>query len=123
MMKSPEFLNTNAEMWRYVQTYWKTFENAYKSDDGYTETAEGDRVHYRELADFDSMVSYWLLMEIMGNDDARYKSRYIYKPQQGLLTFGPPWDFDTGAGSILVRKDIDPSPTGWKVSNYNSRSL
>lgn len=122
MMKSPEFLNTNAEMWRYVQTYWKTFENAYKSDDGYTETPEGDRVHYRELADFDSMVSYWLLMEIMGNDDARYKSRYIYKPQQGLLTFGPPWDFDTGAGSILVRKDIDPSPTGWKVSNYNSEA-
>ncbi len=122
MMKSPEFLNTNEEMWRYVQTYWKTFENAYKSDDGYTETAEGDRVHYTDLADFDSMVSYWLLMEIMGNDDARYKSRYIYKPQQGLLTFGPPWDFDTGAGSILVRKDIDPSPTGWKVSNYNSEA-
>ncbi len=122
MMKSPEFLNTNDEMWRYVQTYWKTFENAYKSDDGYTTTVDGERVHYTELADFDSMVSYWLLMEIMGNDDARYKSRYIYKPQGGLLTFGPPWDFDTGAGSILVRRDIDPSPTGWKVSKYDSEA-
>ena len=122
MMKSPEFLNTNAEMWDYVQICWKDFENAYKSENGYTTTMLGETLHYTDLADFDSMVSYWLLMEIMGNDDARYKSRYIYKPQNGKLTFGPPWDFDTGAGSILIRKDIDESPTGWKVSKYDSQS-
>ena len=120
MMKSPEFLNTNAEMWDYVRICWKDFENAYKSENGYTTTMLGETLHYTDLADFDSMVSYWLLMEIMGNDDARYKSRYIYKPQNGKLTFGPPWDFDTGAGSILVRKDIDESPSGWKVSKYDS---
>jgi len=130
MMKSPEYLATTDDndentddMWTYVQEYWQDFENAYRSDDGYTiSKVDGRRVHYTELADMDSMVSYWLLMEIMGNDDARYKSRYIYKPQGGKLTFGPPWDFDTGAGSILVRKDIDPSPTGWKVSNYDSEA-
>ena len=121
MMKSPEFLNTNDEMFKYVQTLWKDFENAYRSEDGYT-VIDGKKVHYTEIADFDSMVSYWLLMEIMGNNDARYKSRYIYKPQDGLLTFGPPWDFDTGAGSILIRETIDesydPNPTGWKVSKF-----
>lgn len=121
MMKSPEFLNTNNDMFAYVQTLWQDFENAYCSEDGYT-VIDGRKVHYTEIADFDSMVSYWLLMEIMGNNDARYKSRYIYKPQDGLLTFGPPWDFDTGAGSILIRKTIDesydPDPTGWKVSKF-----
>ena len=121
MMKSPEFLNTNDDMFGYVQELWQDFENAYRSEDGYT-VIDGERVHYTEIADFDSMVSYWLLMEIMGNNDARYKSRYIYKPQDGLLTFGPPWDFDTGAGSILIRKTIDesydPDPTGWKVSKF-----
>ena len=48
---------------------WQDFENALRSEDGYTDTAAG-RKHYSELADFDSMVSYWLVMEIMGNQDA-----------------------------------------------------
>lgn len=129
MMKAPEFLATTDDkdestddMWTYVQQYWQDFENAYRSDDGYTICkVDGRHVHYTELADMDSMVSYWLLMEIMGNDDARYKSRYIYKPQGGKLTFGPPWDFDTGSGAILVRKDLPDgmSATGWKVSQFN----
>lgn len=118
MMKSPEFLNTNPEMWAYVQKLWKDFENAYCSEDGYT-VIDGEPVHYTELADFDSMVSYWLLMEIMGNDDARYKSRYVYKASGKPLTFGPPWDFDTGAGSIIVSSEISDSPTGWKVSLFD----
>ncbi len=117
MLKSPEFLNTNDEMMSYVQNYWQNFENAYRSEDGYT-IIDGKMTHYTELADFDSMVSYWLLMEIMGNDDSRYKSRYIYKNHDSLLKFGPPWDFDTGAGSIIVSQDISGEATGWKVSQF-----
>ena len=117
MLKSPEFLASNDAMMSYVQDYWQNFENAYRSEDGYTEI-DGKMTHYTELADFDSMVSYWLLMEIMGNDDSRYKSRYIYKPHDSLLKFGPPWDFDTGAGSIIVSQEISSDATGWKVSQF-----
>lgn len=118
MLKSPEFLATNEDMMNYVQDYWQNFENAYRSEDGYTEI-NGEMKHYTEFADFDSMVSYWLLMEIMGNDDSRYKSRYIYKDHDSLLKFGPPWDFDTGSGSIIVSQDISDDATGWKVSKFD----
>ena len=111
MLKSPEYLNTNAEMLQYAKTYWQDFENAYRADDGYADTAQGKK-HYTELCDLDSMVGYWLVMEIMGNDDAYRKSRFAYKDQGELLKFGPVWDFDWGCGSIMTGTNA----TGWKVS-------
>ena len=111
MLKSPEYLNTNAEMLQYAKTYWQDFENAYRADDGYADTADG-RKHYSELCDLDSMVGYWLVLEIMGNDDAYRKSRFAYKDQGELLKFGPVWDFDWGCGSIMTGTNA----TGWKVS-------
>ena len=111
MLKSPEYLGTNAEMLQYVKTYWQDFENAYRADDGYADTAQGKK-HYTELCDLDSMVGYWLVMEIMGNDDAFRKSRFAYKDQGELLKFGPVWDFDWGCGSLKTGTNA----TGWKVS-------
>ena len=101
MVKSPEYLYTNEDMMASVQQSWQDFENALRSEDGYTDTAAG-RKHYSELADFDSMVSYWLVMEIMGNQDAGWKSRYVYKDLDAPFVFGPPWDFDYGCGSSAV---------------------
>ena len=118
MLKTPETLVTNDEMMSAAKKIWDDFEEAYCSEDGYN--SNGD--HYTDLADLDSMVNYWLLMEVLGNNDARYKSRYIYKDLGGKLTFGPPWDFDTGLGSSLVstgETGMDMDPTGWKVSNYD----
>ncbi|MBQ9247601.1 MAG: CotH kinase family protein [Ruminococcus sp.] len=111
MLKSPEYLGTNAEMLQYVKTYWQDFENAYRADDGYADTAQG-RKHYTELCDLDSMVGFWLVMEIMGNDDAVRKSRFAYKDQGELLKFGPVWDFDWGCGSFKTGTNA----AGWKVS-------
>ena len=118
MLKTPETLVTNDEMMAAAKKIWDDFEEAYRSEDGYN--SNGD--HYTDLADLDSMVNYWLLMEVLGNNDARYKSRYIYKDLGGKLTFGPPWDFDTGLGSSLVstgETGMDMDPIGWKVSNYD----
>ena len=111
MLKSPEYLYTNEEMMDYVRQLWQDFEMAYRSEDGYVDTAEG-RKHYTEIADFDSMVAFWLVQEIMGNDDAVRKSRFAYIDQSGKLTFGPVWDFDWGCATIKVTYN----PTGWKVS-------
>jgi hypothetical protein len=106
MVNSPEYLYTNDAMMKYVEEYWQKYEDALTSVTGYN--SEGQ--HYSELADFDSMVSYWLTMEIMGNDDSQYKSRYAYKNVDQILTFGPVWDFDFGCGSYAV----GTSATGWK---------
>ena len=115
MIKSPEYLYTNADMMDYVQKYWECFENAYRSEDGYTDSKEGKK-HYSEYADIDSMVSYWLVMEIMGNNDAVYKSRYAYIDLNGKIVYGPAWDFDWGCGSLVV----GTSATGWKVSKSSN---
>lgn len=116
MLKSPEYLNTNQEMMEYVQTLWENFEGAIRSEDGYVETVSGERIHYTEFADLDSMVSYWLVMEIMGNNDAVYKSRYAYLDKDSLLKFGPAWDFDWGCGSSVVAY----TSVGWKVTQRSN---
>ncbi len=115
MLKSPEFLLTNQEMMEYVQAYWQAFEDAYKSEDGYV-VNETTNMHYTELADLDSMVSYWLVLEIMGNNDAIYKSRYAYIDLGDVIKFGPVWDFDWGCASITVSDSGD----GWRISKSSS---
>ena len=114
MLKSPEYLNTNPAMMTYVERYWKDLETAWRSEDGYAETDRG-RLHWSELADSDSLVSYWLVMEIMGNEDAARKSRYAYMDMDSPMKFGPVWDFDWGCGSSAVSF----YPTGWKATGRN----
>ncbi len=115
MLNSPEYLNTNQTMMDYAERFWNDFEKAYRSEDGYVDTLDG-RKHYTELADIDSMVSYWLVMEIMGNNDAVYKSRYAYKDLDSKLMFGPVWDFDWGCASSRVSTE----PTGWILSTSSN---
>lgn len=112
MLKEPEYLLTNPEMMAYVQKLWNDFESAVRAADG----CAPDGRHYTEIADLDSMVRYWLCMEIMGNNDASRKSRYAYQDVGGKLTFGPVWDFDYGAGSSAVGLDA----SGWKFTRSGS---
>ena len=105
MLKSPEYLFTNPIMMFAATKLWLELEAAYTSDNGYVTTAAGSSKHYTELADLDSMVSYWLVMEIMGNDDAKARSRYAYKQQGELLKFGPVWDFDHYSGSSFSKPE------------------
>lgn len=111
MINTPEFLNTNDLMFDYIKYYIQQFENATYSSDGYTEI-QGKKIHYSQLADIDSMINYWLLNELMGNSDAFKKSCYAYKDVDGLLTFGPPWDFDWAEGAITVGSAYDR----WEVN-------
>jgi hypothetical protein len=115
MLSKPEFLYTNNEMMSYVEDYWNAYDDAVHSLDGYN----SDGKHYTELADINSMASYWLTMEIMGNHDAIWKSRYAYKDTEGLLIFGPVWDFDWAAGTVGLTI-LDSVTTGWKISKSDN---
>ena len=115
MLKSPEYLNTNSDMMDYARQYWQQFENAYRSEDGYADTPEG-RKHYSELADIDTMASYWLVMEITDNVDSMFRSRYAYKDIDGLLKFGPVWDYDYSLGTM----SDDLVATGWRIPLFPS---
>ena len=109
MLKNPEFLRTNSEMFGWCQTFLKSYWDACTSPDGYS--AEGKPVC--EYCDYDSMVNYWLTMELFGNNDAVYKSRYAYKDRSGKLKWGPVWDFDWGVGSVRVTTNAEE----WKCQD------
>ena len=108
MVSSPEYLNSNEEMLQNMQNLWCDFELAYCSNTGYNDKGK----HYTDYADLDSMVSFWLVQEIMGNSDGSSKSRYAYLSEDGKIYFGPVWDFDWSAGSVAVGNE----PNGWKCS-------
>ena len=115
MMKSPEYLYTNADMFNYCQDYLKKYWDACTSWDGYN--ADEDK-WIGDYCDYESMVNYWLVMEMFGNNDAVKKSRYAYKEQGQKLVFGPVWDFDWGVGSPRV----NTTATEWKCQEASGKT-
>ena len=115
MMKSPEYLYTNTDMFNYCQNYLKKYWDACTSWDGYN--ASEDK-WIGDYCDYESMVNYWLVMEMFGNNDAVKKSRYAYKEQGQKLVFGPVWDFDWGVGSLRVSSN----GTGWKCQEASGKT-
>ena len=97
MFKSPEYLNTNADMMDFVKTYIQAFEDAVESDT-YTSTYDGSTTHYSELFDFDALVDYWLISEIFFNEELNKKSTYMYKDIDAKMMMGPIWDMDWSSG-------------------------
>ena len=122
MMKSPEYLYTNTDMFNYCQNFLKKYWDACTSWDGYN--ADEDK-WIGDYCDYESMVNYWLVMELFGNDDAVKKSRYAYKDQGQKLVFGPVWDFDWGVGSLRVcarGNNISTVSTGWKCQEASGKT-
>ena len=122
MFNRPEFACTNPAMMEWSRRFWQDVYASWTSP--LNTTADGS-ASWEELCDIDSMVSYWLVNEIFGNDDAWYKSRYCYKDIGGKLTFGPAWDFDWGLGSVAVGTNnvsrwrlARENNSGWPVSFY-----
>lgn len=61
-----------------------------------------------DLVDIDSLAKLYVLEEMTGDPDAFVSSIYFYIPENGKLTAGPVWDFDSSFG---VRKDIGADNT------------
>ena len=111
--KSPEYAVTNPEMYNYAKDYIQAFENAVSADDFYTEY-NGLRVHYSDLFDMDSLVQYWLMLELSSNCDGMRYSNYMYKDFGEKFKMGPAWDFDwTWNASYIV-----PTNEWWTDQNY-----
>ena len=113
MLQAPEYLCTNSEMFNYVKQVFANYEEAASSVNGFN--AAGQSLY--ELADLDSMVRYWLVMEIIGNNDAIIKSRFAYLDATNKLTFGPVWDFDWGSASRAICEVGEDVSNGWIVSS------
>lgn len=109
-VKSPEYLNTNDEMFNYLVGYIQDFEDAVYSKDFINSKGQ----HYSDLFDVDDLVDYWLVNEFMGNlDSGSFSSTYMYKDIGGdKFHMGPVWDFDSSSGNYLDHSK-DSNPDEW----------
>ena len=114
MVDTPEYLASNARMMDWCQTFIRNYAEAITSDDGYS--AEGR--HYSEYCDVESMVAYFLVQEMFGNEDARCRSNYAYKDRGDVMRWGPVWDFDWGTGNY----QLTYAPEAW-LTNYEKASF
>lgn len=105
--KSPEFPNEAQR--EYIETYIQEFEDMLADPDF------GSGEHpYEDYIDVPSFVSWYLVNEVMKNNDAaQFSSIFIHKPRGGKLRIGPLWDFDIAAGNINYNGNDDPE--GWWI--------
>ncbi len=93
ILKCPEYAS-EAQI-NYIADYVQRLEDAVFDDGGVN--AQGES--YRDLADFDSLVNYYLLSEWGSNMDSGLTSTYFYKDAGGKLYAGPVWDYDNALGN------------------------
>lgn len=115
MFNTPEFASTSQKMMAYAGTMWGDLEDGYRSEDGFN----GSGVHYSQVADIDSMAAFWLVNEMMANNDSICFSRYAHKDRGGLLAFGPVWDFDVATASMKMNNITNP--VVWTACQWDSR--
>jgi hypothetical protein len=109
MVNSPEYLKTNGSMFNAAKSYLQNYFDACTSAN--RKSVEGR--HYSAYCDVNSMVGYFLVQELFGNQDAGAKSRYAYKNVDKKMFWGPVWDFDHAAGTSIMQK---PSPERWHAA-------
>lgn len=109
MVNAPEYLNTNGSMFNAAKDFLKNYFDACTSPN----RKSGEGRHYSAYCDVDSMVGYFLVQELFGNQDAGAKSRYAYKDVGKKMFWGPVWDFDHAAGTSNMQK---PSPERWHAA-------
>lgn len=94
-VKSPS--HPTKEQVQYVALYVQSFENALFSETGYN----SDGIHYTEYVDVQSFVAQMLTYSFCMNWEIYRTSTYMFIDVTGsrydILTFGPVWDFETGA--------------------------
>lgn len=119
-IKSPEVCSK--KMVQYIAAYVQNFENALYSETGYN--SEGK--HYTEYADMRSLADMILVYSYYINFEYFRTSTYIYKDADGesndTLTFGPAWDFETGASYLRSDKTLFGT-TNWFVYNVDQQYI
>jgi len=59
----------------------------------------GDETRVRSLVDIDSFLDFYLLGELLKNQDVGFSSTRFYR-KDGILYAGPVWDYDISSGNV-----------------------
>lgn len=110
VIKEPE--PANAAQFNYIRGYIQDFEDALYGP----ESADPD-LGYQAYLDVDSYVDWYMVQELLKNQDANFSSVYFYKDRSAKLRFGPLWDFDLSMGTSAGI--VPPDPEQWWVNQPN----
>lgn len=69
--------------------------------------------------DRDAAADYFILTELARNPDGYRKSYYFHIPVDGLITFGPIWDYDLAFG--ISQWDDATNVEGWQYEHNEAR--
>ena len=95
----------------YIKNYMQETEDAIFSAD----FADPDK-GYNKYINTESFIHWFIVQEIMKNEDAKEKTSIIYyKNRNGKLGLGPLWDFDLAAGNVDY--SVSRYPTGWWIKD------
>jgi hypothetical protein len=85
-------------------------------------TKLGDAGDYSNYIDVDSLVDWYLVMEISKNPDANFlASVYLYyDPARGKFVMGPIWDFDLAFGNAWHYSTTSAQPAGFHIKTASS---
>ncbi|MDF2685776.1 MAG: hypothetical protein K0S55_957, partial [Clostridia bacterium] len=117
MLKSPEYLRTNKEMFGYINNYFKEMEDALFSEDGYNDNNK----HYSEYLDMDSFIDYWIVNQAFKSVELLFKSAFMYKASGEPLIFGPLWDMDWSSGNHVNLVESSATYNEWNHSESQDR--
>ena len=85
---------TEDKVYDYINEYVSAVFETLKTGEKVNVSFRAQPVGFDELVDINSLIDYYLINEIMHNSDNAWGSIYLYKAEDGLLKFGPVWDFD-----------------------------
>ncbi len=105
--RAPEYAKTSPEMMAFAKDYLDAYEASLRSPD-FTADYKGEKVHYTDLFELDSLLQYWLLCEYVNNWDSMKNSTYLYKDIDGKAKMGPAWDYDWAWGNINMYSMTGP---------------
>lgn len=107
-MDSPTALDTNPEMFRYVQGLISDMEEAFTSETFCT----NEGVHYSEFVDMESLIDYFMIFHLFKNIEFGWLSIFLYI-EDGIIYFGPCWDFDGSSGNQVTLYEDWMNPEQW----------
>ena len=84
----------NDKVFDYIYEYMNAVCKLIKNGGTVEVSFRENPVELKDLVDIDSFIDYYLVTEIMLNEDSKYKSIYFSKSTDGKLKIGPIWDFD-----------------------------
>ncbi len=77
------------------------------------------RTRFEQYIDLPSFIDYFLVQELMGQQEINKKSVYMSRKTGGKLVMGPVWDFDWSAGGPMTGNGAQHEPNRQIYSSNN----